>query len=420
MTERAGVLLIRDGRVALIERHRDDEHYFVAPGGGIEAGESAADAAVREAREELGLEVRLLDLAATIEAGARGRTRQHYWFAEADTDELGPMTGPEQDGPTNTYARVWVALDDLDGLDIRPSELRTVIATASTVRPEGSPRRAAGRAGEVYVRALERLVGADHVTGFYLGGSVALDAYVPGVSDIDFVCVLDGVGGRPLVRRLRLLHRYASVRGAAHSVLRLRSPLVGTLNGVFVDAADVRLPVTTIRPLASHSGPRFEVGSGFDVNPVSWSVVRDGGVAIRGAAAGDIGLDVEPDEIAPWILRNLVGFWDRWAEDAIRSPSLELRARPRFSSSSAVAYVARMYRTLECGDIVSKDRAMTFALGRFGTEWHPLIRDALAFRRREAFHHPALRRARDRSAFTGRFVRHVVGAARALDAGSGG
>jgi hypothetical protein len=48
--------------------------------------------------------------------------------ADADSDEFGPMDGPEEAGPTNTYARVWVELEDLAGLDIRPSELRAIIA----------------------------------------------------------------------------------------------------------------------------------------------------------------------------------------------------------------------------------------------------------------------------------------------------
>lgn len=127
MVERAGVLLIADGRVALIERHRDGEHYFVAPGGGMEPGESPGDAAVREAFEELGIAVRLLEHALTIDEAARGRSRQHYWYAAADTDQFGPMTGPERSSHFNTYERVWIDLTELRGLDVRPSGLLAVL-----------------------------------------------------------------------------------------------------------------------------------------------------------------------------------------------------------------------------------------------------------------------------------------------------
>jgi len=40
MRTRAGIVLIQDGKVALIERHRAGLHYFVFPGGGVDEGES--------------------------------------------------------------------------------------------------------------------------------------------------------------------------------------------------------------------------------------------------------------------------------------------------------------------------------------------------------------------------------------------
>ena len=53
MRTRAGVVLIEDGKVALIERHRAGLDYFVFPGGGVDDGETPEQAAVREAMEEL-------------------------------------------------------------------------------------------------------------------------------------------------------------------------------------------------------------------------------------------------------------------------------------------------------------------------------------------------------------------------------
>src|SRR4026207_1144316 len=57
MRTRAGIVLIEDDKVALIERHRAGLEYFVFPGGGVDPGETPEQAAVREAREELGIEV---------------------------------------------------------------------------------------------------------------------------------------------------------------------------------------------------------------------------------------------------------------------------------------------------------------------------------------------------------------------------
>src|SRR3712207_1046342 len=56
----AAVAIIRDGRILLTKR--EDFEVWCLPGGHVDPGESVAAAAIREAREELGLEVRLTRL----------------------------------------------------------------------------------------------------------------------------------------------------------------------------------------------------------------------------------------------------------------------------------------------------------------------------------------------------------------------
>jgi 8-oxo-dGTP pyrophosphatase MutT (NUDIX family) len=51
---RAAVVIVENGRVALIERVRDRHTYFVFPGGRAEDGESPQQAAVREAHSWTG------------------------------------------------------------------------------------------------------------------------------------------------------------------------------------------------------------------------------------------------------------------------------------------------------------------------------------------------------------------------------
>jgi len=55
-----GVLVVRDGRVLLAKRRVEPRrHHWDIPGGFLEAGEHPADGAIRESREELGIEVQL-------------------------------------------------------------------------------------------------------------------------------------------------------------------------------------------------------------------------------------------------------------------------------------------------------------------------------------------------------------------------
>ncbi|QKQ98950.1 NUDIX domain-containing protein [Candidatus Nanohaloarchaea archaeon] len=57
MIELAGNLIIRDGKILLL--YREDEGHWEVPGGKVEESESPTEAAVREAKEEIGTEVEL-------------------------------------------------------------------------------------------------------------------------------------------------------------------------------------------------------------------------------------------------------------------------------------------------------------------------------------------------------------------------
>jgi ADP-ribose pyrophosphatase YjhB (NUDIX family) len=56
---RAQVVLLRGDRILLARHKRGEEEYWVLPGGAVERGETAEEAAIRETREETGLEVRI-------------------------------------------------------------------------------------------------------------------------------------------------------------------------------------------------------------------------------------------------------------------------------------------------------------------------------------------------------------------------
>jgi 8-oxo-dGTP pyrophosphatase MutT (NUDIX family) len=64
MRTRSAVILIENAKVALIKRSSHGESYFLFPGGGVLEGETPAQAAAREALEELGLSVRIIGVVA--------------------------------------------------------------------------------------------------------------------------------------------------------------------------------------------------------------------------------------------------------------------------------------------------------------------------------------------------------------------
>ncbi len=124
----ARVILIEADQIALLERHRQGQHYFAFPGGGIDPGETPEQAAIREALEETGLEVTLDQLVA--EVTFRG-SPQYFFLAHPCGGQMGSGTGPEYTEPPSaengTYHPRWVALKEIPALPILPKSIAQLI-----------------------------------------------------------------------------------------------------------------------------------------------------------------------------------------------------------------------------------------------------------------------------------------------------
>jgi len=128
---RAGIVLLTREGVAAIERVRDGTTYHVLPGGAVEDGESAAEAARREAHEELGVLVKIRGLVALVHFGLR---TQQYFLAEPIGGEFGTGAGPEMDSPAESeqgsYRAVWLPVSELLDRDLKPKPVAAALTGA--------------------------------------------------------------------------------------------------------------------------------------------------------------------------------------------------------------------------------------------------------------------------------------------------
>lgn len=132
MRQRAGVVLVEDGKVALIERHRAGLHYFAFPGGGVDKGESLEQAALREAEEELGLVVSLRRKLGIVHFGQS--SLQSYFLAERVSGVFGTGSGEEFRNPLpddpehGTYTPIWMPIEELSERDnVHPAAIAGLV-----------------------------------------------------------------------------------------------------------------------------------------------------------------------------------------------------------------------------------------------------------------------------------------------------
>jgi 8-oxo-dGTP diphosphatase len=118
----AVAIVIADGELVVMRRKRDGSTYYTLPGGGIEPGETAAEACVRELYEETGLRGRVVRRALTLDNQGR---QEHYFEVAAERFRL-RLGDPETTrmSSSNLYAPMWLPLEQLARVDLRPDAVR--------------------------------------------------------------------------------------------------------------------------------------------------------------------------------------------------------------------------------------------------------------------------------------------------------
>ncbi len=113
LTQLAGNLIVEDGKVLLL--YRGDEEHWEVPGGKVEGSESPTEAAVREAKEEIGVEV---ELDKPFFSGEfQHENRVFLWHAY-----LSEIVGGEPKAEEEKFSELeWFKGTELDDLDLAPN-----------------------------------------------------------------------------------------------------------------------------------------------------------------------------------------------------------------------------------------------------------------------------------------------------------
>lgn len=207
----------------------------------------------------------------------------------------------------------------------------------------------------------------ERIRGLYLAGSVALDDYRPGRSDIDFVAVTDNA----------LQPAELETLGQVHTELGRTVPRP-ELDGVYLTWAQLAAPPVGLSVPYCLRG-RFEAAGDFAVNPVTWCILHRHAVPLRGPDRPVVHHD--DGMLQEWCRESLQSYWGHyvrlargWGMDRLFSHSRELVVW-------GVLGVTRPHATIRTGEMLSKTAAGEYALDAFPSRWSAIVREAVAGRR---------------------------------------
>lgn len=119
--DRAGVIIVHENQVLLMYRKKGAAEYYCIPGGHIEPGETAAQAAIREIKEETTLDIELTEFIIELNNQDRNET---YFFAKSFSGTV-QLSGEEAEynSTENKFNLDWVPIAMLPKLLIYPEQL---------------------------------------------------------------------------------------------------------------------------------------------------------------------------------------------------------------------------------------------------------------------------------------------------------
>ncbi|MDV6373334.1 NUDIX hydrolase [Deinococcus arenicola] len=123
-----GILLNNENQVLLMLRQKAGRAYATLPGGGIENGETPAQACARELLEEVNLVVAVGEEVLVLD---NLDNHEHYFRVSHVSGEMRLGDGPEgiRNSAENSYTPQWVDVSDLDAVNLVPEGVRDVVRT---------------------------------------------------------------------------------------------------------------------------------------------------------------------------------------------------------------------------------------------------------------------------------------------------
>lgn len=127
-----GILLNDQAQVLLMLRNKAGRAYATLPGGGIESGETPAEACARELLEEVNLVVAVGEEVLTLD---NLDNHEHYFRVSHVSGEMRLGDDPEgiRNSAENSYMPQWVDVSELGAVNLVPEQVRGVVRALAQI-----------------------------------------------------------------------------------------------------------------------------------------------------------------------------------------------------------------------------------------------------------------------------------------------
>ncbi|MEO4053971.1 aminoglycoside adenylyltransferase domain-containing protein [Solibacillus sp. CAU 1738] len=214
----------------------------------------------------------------------------------------------------------------------------------------------------------ERIPGT--LEGLYLYGSIALNAYIDGSSDIDFIAIINR----------HLTEEEVKIVSDTHQELnnKFKKPV---LDGCYFLWEDIGKKQTETKCLYVNEGKLS--WSNHVINPITWWILRAKGISIIGPEITSFHFEVDESALAEYVLNNMNSYWlnrmntiEKYKRKAFLLPNKLVDQEVEWS----ITGMLRQFYTLREHDIISKLDACKYAIDYIPERWHNIIKEAISIR----------------------------------------
>jgi len=205
----------------------------------------------------------------------------------------------------------------------------------------------------------------DFISALYVVGSIALDGFNEQFSDIDFVAVLNCQISPVDIETLNAIHK----------AIEKNFPK-WKLSGGYFQINDLGRFENEIKPHPYYHDGKFHDKGYFEINSVTWWILKNHGIAVMGKESGDLPFTVDWNILVARMKENLNSYWVSWTT---RIDGF-LVMLSDWGIQWTVLGVLRQYYTFRENSITTKIRAAEYALTWLPNRWRSLIQEAIDIR----------------------------------------